>query len=141
MKVRSRKGSALIEFAGSLMLLSAMFTGIFQIGYMFFSYEKLVHAVRAGARYASLRGANSTGIANAEFPRAVANVVVFGDPQPAAGAKPVVSGINADNVELVLGPSAATVSVRDFEIDALFTKIKLAGRPTVTFPYTTGGAK
>jgi len=141
MIVRSRRGSALIEFAGSLMLLSAMFTGIFQIGYTFFAYEKLIHAVRAGARYASLRGANSTGIADAEFSKAVANVVLFGDPQPAVGAKPVISGLTADNVELVLGPAEATVSVRDFEIDAVFTKVKLAGRPTVTFPFTTGGTK
>jgi hypothetical protein len=33
------------------------------------------------------------------------------------------------------------VTVRGFEIDALFSKIKLDGRPTVTFPLTSGVAQ
>ena len=45
------------------------------------------------------------------------------------------------HVELIVSPSAATVSVRDFEMDAIFTKVKLAGRPTVTFPFTAGVVK
>jgi hypothetical protein len=44
-------------------------------------------------------------------------------------------------VELVLGPSTATVTVRGFQIDAIFTKVALVGRPTVTFPFTGGGPK
>ncbi len=136
----SRTGSALIEFAAALILLSGMFAGIFQVGYTLFTYSSLVNAVRAGARYASLQGSNSTG-ADPEFSKSVVNMVIYGDPRPAAGAKPVVRGLAPDNVELVLGSSAATVSVRDFEIDAIFTKVKLVGRPTVTFPYTGGGVK
>jgi hypothetical protein len=57
------------------------------------------------------------------------------------GAKPVVRGLAPDNVELILGTSSATVSVRGFEIDGIFTKVALAGRPTVTFPFTAGAAK
>lgn len=135
-----RRGSALIEFAASLILLSGMFAGIFQIGYTFFDYSKLENAVRAGARYASLKAANSSG-ADPELAKSVANMVVYGDPAPGAGAQPVVGGLTADNVELVLGPSAATVSVRDFEISAIFTRVKLEGRPTVTFPFLNGGSK
>ena len=48
-----RGGSALIEFAGSLLLLGTVFAGVFQIGYTFFAYNTLVNAVRAGARYAA----------------------------------------------------------------------------------------
>ncbi len=136
----SRSGSALIEFAAALILLSAMFTGIFQVGYTFFTYSTLVNAVRSGARYASLVGPGTSGT-DPEFTESVANIVVFGDPHPAVGAQPLVRGLKTDNVELVLGPAAATVSVRDFEIDALFTKVRLAGRPTVTFPFTGGGSK
>ena len=136
----SRRGTALIEFAAALILLSGMFTGIFQVGYTFFTYGKLVNAVRSGARYASLKAPGESG-ADPEFAKTVANMVVYGEPRPAAGAKPVVKGLTPDNVELVLGTSAASVSVRNFEIDALFTKVKLVGRPTVTFPFTGGVSK
>ena len=37
--------------------------------------------------------------------------------------------------------ATTTVTVRGFEIDALFSKIKLDGRPTVTFPLTSGVAQ
>ena len=59
---RSEAGSALIEFAGSLVLLAVMFAGIFEIGYSFYAYGTLVTAVRAGARYAASqpRGAGGT---------------------------------------------------------------------------------
>jgi hypothetical protein len=136
----SRAGTALIEFAAALILLSGMFTGIFQVGYTFFTYSTLVSAVRAGARYASLQAENSN-VADPEFAKSVVNMVVYGEPRPAMGAKPVVQGLMPDNVELFLGPSTATVSVRGFEIDAIFTRVKLAGRPTVTFPFTGGGTK
>ena len=38
-------------------------------------------------------------------------------------------------------PDASTVSLRGFEVDALFMKVKLDGRPTVTFPVTTRGSE
>jgi Flp pilus assembly protein TadG len=136
----SRTGSALIEFAAALILLSGMFTGIFQVGYTFFTYSTLVNAVRAGARYASLQARNSN-VDDPEFAKSVVNMVVYGEPRPATGAKPVVRGLAPDNVQLVLGPSTATVSVRGFQIDAIFTKVALVGRPTVTFPFTGGVAK
>jgi hypothetical protein len=134
-----RRGSALIEFAGSLTLLALMFGGIFEIGYTFYTYATLVTAVRAGARYASLqpRGAGGDpGVA-----AAVRNLVVYGDPAPADRTKPVVAGLTTERVELINGTDASTVSLRGFELDALFMKVKLDGRPTVTFPVTSGGAK
>ena len=135
-KLHSQSGSALIEFAGSLILLALMFAGIFEIGYSFYTYGELVTAVRAGARYAALqpRGAG----ADPMVAKAVRNLVVYGDPAPSDGAKPVVPGLTTDRVELVNSPDASTVSLRGFEVDALFMKVKLDGRPTVTFPVTAG---
>jgi Flp pilus assembly protein TadG len=83
----SRSGSALIEFAGALVILSAMFTGIFQVGYTFLTYTNLLHAVRSGARFASLRVVKSN-TADPEFAKSVANVVVYGDPRPAPPRSP-----------------------------------------------------
>jgi len=133
MRGNRRKGSVLIEFAGSLILLATLCTGIFRIAYAFYAYGNLVGAVRAGARYASLayRGRPA---ADPEFARSVRDLVVYGDIRPAPGAKPMVPGLANANVDLTMRPDSATVAVRGFELDALFMKIQLDGRPTVTFP-------
>ena len=134
----NQRGSALIEFAVSLMLLAGVFVGVFQIGYAFFTYGTLVNAVRAGARYSSLQQHGAA--VDPEAAKAVRNLVVYGDPAPADNAKPVVQGLATGNVEIVNGPDTSTVSLRGFEVDALFAKLKLDGRPTVTFPLTSGAS-
>lgn len=133
----AERGNALIEFAISLALLAAMFAGIFEIGYSFYTYAALQNAVRAGARYAALQ----SGADPADVAKAVRNMVVYGDPAPPDGAKPLVSGLTTDHVELMDSPGARTVALRGFQIDALFTKFRLDGRPTVTFPVTRGSGK
>jgi Flp pilus assembly protein TadG len=135
----NRRGSALIEFAVSLIILAGVFVGVFQIGYAFFAYGTLVTAVRAGARYSSLQQRGAA--ADPDVAKAVRNLVVYGDPAPAEHAQPVVQGLTIENVEIVNGPDTSTVSLRGFEVDALFAKLKLDGRPTVTFPVTTGGSQ
>lgn len=128
----AERGNSLIEFAVSLALLAAMFAGIFEIGYSFYTYAALQNAVRAGARYAALQ----TGDNPAEVAKAVRNMVVYGDPAPEDRARPIVAGLTTDRVELIDGPGTRTVSLRGYEIDALFMKFRLDERPTVTFPIT-----
>ncbi len=135
-----RAGSALIEFALSLIIVSALFTGIFQFSYALSTYHALVNAVRAGARYASLQPQPS-GTAKQEFTKEVQNVVVYGDPAPAPNAKPVAPGLTIEKVALELDPETITVSVRDFELAAIFSTIKLDGKPTVTFPLAKAASK
>ncbi|HTW67251.1 MAG TPA: TadE family protein [Bryobacteraceae bacterium] len=135
----SRRGSALIEFAGSLIVLTATFVGLFEIGYAFFTYGTLVTAVRAGARYSASR--QHGAVADPEVANAVRNLVVYGDPAPAANARPLAQGLTPANVEIVEGPDTSTVSLRGFAIDALFTKVNLDGCPTVTFPLARRGGK
>jgi Flp pilus assembly protein TadG len=135
----SQAGSAMIEFAASLIILAGVFAGVFQIGYAFLTYGTLVSAVRAGARYSSLQQRGAA--ADPEVAKAVRNLVVYGDPAPAEHSKPVVRGLTTGNVEIVNGPDTSTVSLRGFEVDALFAKLKLDGRPTVTFPVTAGGSQ
>jgi Flp pilus assembly protein TadG len=132
---RRRAGSALIEFAGSLIIVTALFTGIFQFSYALSTYQALVNAVRAGARYASLQPATP------ELAQSVRNVVVYGDPTPPASAKPMAPGLTPANVDLILDPGTATVSIRGFELASIFSRIKLDGRPTVTFPLTRPASK
>jgi hypothetical protein len=137
---RSQSGNALIEFAGSLVLLAVIFAGIFEFGYSFYSYGTLVTAVRAGARYAALQP-RGTGVDPAATAKAVRNLVVYGDPAPPNRTPPVVPGLTTDQVELINSPDASTVSLRGFQLDALFMKVKLDGRPTVTFPVISEGSK
>lgn len=136
---KSQTGSALIEFAGSLILLTVMFAGIFEIGYSFYTYGQLVSAVRSGARYAALQP-HGAG-ADPMVAKAVRNLVVYGDPAPSDGSHPLVPGLTTAHVELINSPNASTVSLRGFDLDALFMKVKLDGRPTVTFPVTKAGAE
>jgi len=136
----NRRGSALIEFAGSLILLSGVFAGIFQIGYTFFVYSTLVNSVCAGARYGSLQS-DPSNPANVDVIKRVRNLVVFGELAPAPSAKPVVPGLTTDQVNVTLGPATVTVSVKGFKLDSLFSQMKLDGRPTMTFPLTNGPAK
>lgn len=128
-------GNALIEFAVSLLLLTVMFAGIFEIGYSFYAYGMLANAVRAGARYAALQPRGSG--ADPEVAKAVRNLVVYGDPAPDGRVQPIVAGLSPEHVELINDPASSTVSLRGFELDALFMKFKMDGRPTVTFPVTS----
>jgi hypothetical protein len=130
-----RTGSALIEFAGSLIIITALFTGIFQFSYALSTDQALVNAVRSGARYASLQAPSP------ELAQSIRNVVVYGDPTPQASAKPVAPGLTPANVDFILEPATATVSIRGFELASIFSTIKLDGRPTVTFPLTRPASK
>jgi hypothetical protein len=139
-QARGSAGNALIEFAGSLVLLAVMFAGIFEIGYSFYTYGTLVSSVRAGARYAALQP-RGTGADPATVAKAVRNLVVYGDPAPPVRTPPVVPGLTTDQVELIEGPDGSTVSLRGFQLDALFMKVKLDGRPTITFPVMNGASQ
>ena len=105
----------------------------------FYAYDKLETAVRAGARYASLRTYDSSnGTPSSSFLAAVKNMVVYGNPN--GGATPVVSGLTADKVALTVNmgasvPQTMAVSINGFQIDAVFGKITWNGKPTAVFRY------
>ena len=140
MRTREKRGTALLEFAGSLLVISAAFSGMFQLGYGAYSYNRLVNAVRDGARYASLQPFGSAGV-DPEFSRTVQRLVVYGDPKPGPNARPVVPGLTEQNVELIVGDRTMTVTIRHFQIDGAFSKLNIEGRPTVTFPCTNGAGR
>ena len=146
---RSREsGSVIVEFACSFLILTTMFTGLYQFGYTFYAYNELVSAVRAGARYASLKPYDSTTSTPTDaFKTAVQNVVVYGDPNPPDGATPIVRGLATSNVDVVatgtggaggstFAPSAMTVSINGYQINSVFTSTSMSGRPLATYPYT-----
>src|SRR5258705_10156620 len=107
---RSRKGSAILEFALSAGVLIPILTGTFQFGYGLYSYNKLQSHIDDGGRYAanrtyrSLLGATDT----AKVKLAIQNVVVYGTPSPANGSIPAVSGLGTGNVSVSYAVTSGT---------------------------------
>lgn len=137
----NRRGSVIVELTLSLTFLCALFLGTWQYGYAFFIYGELEQAVRAGARYASELTYNSASdTPSAGFETAVQNVVVYGDPEPAAGATPVAPGLTTNNVALTVTfssgvPTQMTVAITGYAIPTYFGSATLTGKPTTTFPF------
>jgi Flp pilus assembly protein TadG len=147
MRHRGKRGSAMLEFALSATVLTGLLVGVFQIGYTFYAYNVLEHAVRGGAQYASLKPYDSASTApGSAFLTAVQNMVVYGDPNPQAGATPVLNGFTTSNVHVTVtggsadgtlaAPVSMTVSISGYRINSVFSTTTLTGRPSVTFPYT-----
>lgn len=73
-------------------------------------------------------------------------MVVYGDPAPPNGARPIVAGLRPENVQItvtsgpiggsIVTPVAMTIAISSYTIDAVFARIPLNGRPNATFPYT-----
>jgi hypothetical protein len=136
---RRRTGTAILEFAVGSGVLLAVFSGAFQYGYTIFQYNKLEIAAAGGARYASLipyDSANATP--SSVFLTAVQNVVLYGSPE--GGKSPVVGGLTAANVKLIVTfangvPASMEVSITGYTINALFGRHTLAGKPNATYSY------
>jgi len=137
--VRSQRGNTIIEFVFSMGLLLAVSVGVFQFGYAFYVYNLLENAVRAGARYASLRTYDSaTATPSDSYLAGVRNVVVYGD--PAGGQRPVAPGLTpaavAVSVRMQDGtPREVRVAIDSYRLDAGVAAFTLKGKPYATFPY------
>ncbi len=137
----ARRGSVLIELTLSLTFLAALFIGTWQYGYSYYLYAELEHAVRAGARYAAQRTYDSRdSIPSDVFLTAVQNVVVYGDPQPSAGATENVPGLTAGNVALTVTfssgvPTNMTVGISGYKVPSYFGNVTLNSKPTTSFPF------
>ena len=66
------------------------------------------------------------------------NTVVYGD--PAGGTQPIIPGLTTDMVNLTVTfldgvPSAVSVSISNYTLNALFQSYRLNGKPAIGFPY------
>lgn len=109
---RRERGAALVEFAiGATVFLTVMF-GVIEFGLLLWTHNALTDAARRGARYAVTHPGGQTS--------AVQNVVIYGDPAPAAGAKPVVANLAPANVAVAynsfgVGAGRVTVSIENYQ--------------------------
>jgi Flp pilus assembly protein TadG len=140
MKRRTRRGNAILEFALASSILVPLFAGVFQFGYTLYVYNNLDSAVRGGARYASMRAYDSaTATPSTAFTKAVANMVVYGNPD--GTGDPVAPRLSVANVEVLpqmngAAPESVTVRITNYAVDAVFTNFRFNGKPGVTFPYS-----
>jgi hypothetical protein len=71
-----RRGSTLVESSVVLLLFLVILVGTLDAGQLLFFHQFLTDRARTGARYAVVHAYNAT---------AIANVVAYADPAPAAG--------------------------------------------------------
>jgi len=142
---RNRRGHAMLELAVSAGVMISCLAGTFQFGYTFYAYNQLVTAIGNGGRYAAMRTYHGGSDAEVQLDRrAVQNMVVYGDPNPAIETAPVLSKLTPEQVDVkwIMGdngaPAAVDVSIREYSVDAVFRTFTFAGRPGVEFPYIGG---
>lgn len=136
-KQQSReRGSAMLEFALSVITLTFLFTGTFQYGYSFYVYNNLQTSIRSAARFASIQP-----YPTADFVSKTKNVAVYGKVAPNADDPPVAPGLDATkvNVNTVMGlngaPAYVEVSVTGYVLSSLMGNWSLNGKPVATFIY------
>ena len=142
MRRRGERGHAMLELALSAGVMVACLAGTFQFGYTFYVYNQLVTAVGNGARYAAQRTYRAATPGDLEKGRgAIRNMVVYGDSRPEPDAAPVVAGLEPSQVQVewMIGddgaPTAVSVAISRYTIDAVFGEFTFSGRPGVEFPY------
>ena len=140
-KRQSQRGNALIEFALGWSVLWFLFAGVYQYGYSFYVYNRLLTAVsnaaELGARINYDTGSPST------YTTKLQNMVLYGD--ESAGTTPIISGLTASAVNVIVTtdansmPNDVTVSIGSsttpFNVDAIFGNIALKGKPRATMKF------
>lgn len=138
-RAQAARGNAVLEFALAFSLLVPLFTGCIEFGFAFYRYEKLLTAVRAGARYASRLTYDSASEAPTEsYLTAVRNMVVYGNPE--GTGSPIVPGLEPEDVivevEFELGyPRWVTVGVGQYQQDSIVKLLDFRNKPRLRMPY------
>lgn len=132
------RGNALLEFAVGWWLVWLLFSGVYQIGYAYYVYNTLMTSVANAAELGSKLGYDNGNPAT--YTTALKNMVVYGD--ETAGTKAIVPALTTAMVTVnvtILGsvgvPSAVTIYINGYTIDALFSKYSLSNKPRTTAAY------
>jgi Flp pilus assembly protein TadG len=139
---RTQRGHAMLELAICSGVLVTCLAGTFEFGYTFYVYNQLVTAVGNGARYAAVRTYRAATPQDLEKGKAaIRNMVVYGDSQPDTGAAPVIANLTPDVVDVKWvmdesgAPAAVDISIKNFDVNAVFNTFTFSGRPAAEFPY------
>jgi Flp pilus assembly protein TadG len=133
----SERGNALLEFALGWSVLWLIFSGLFQFGYSFYTYNVLMTAVANAAEIGS-KMSYDTGTPGT-FTTALQNMVLYGD--TATGTSTVVPKLLAANVGVAVTldatgiPRDVTITIVNFKIDGFFQVFTINGKPRATTMY------
>lgn len=137
---RRQRGNAMIEFALSFTLLVPLFLGMVEFGHAFYVYNSLQNAVRAGARYASMRNYDSDSETPSQaFQTAVQNMVVYAN--PAGGQNPVAPQLTPEQVTVTMEfqsgvPNRVIVGVGEYKANSVVRLVEFNQKPHVIMPYS-----
>jgi len=132
-RTRSRAGNAAIEFCLVFLLLFALLSGAFRLGYSMFIYESLSTAMAGAARFAARSDFDSP---NHSFAARVKNVSVYGS--PLGGGAALVPGLQTSDITVTWTtddsgvPSSITVGIGTFSVNAIFQTFTWTGKPSAT---------
>ena len=141
------KGNTIIEFAIVATVFFMMLVGIAAAGHLFYTHNALVEATRRGARYAVLQCKPAqSGCPNSDTATTrIKNIVVYGTDAPAAGATPLISGLQTSNVTVEystgtgFGIAAGTVSVSIDDSLTLGVPVSVTVYPSTSVADATAG--
>src|SRR5262249_55770439 len=136
---KSERGNAVLEFALGFSVLWMLFAGVYQFGYAFYVYNRLMAAVtnaaQLGAKISYDTGDPST------FATKLKNMVVYADESTPDNPSPIVSGLSDSNVNVSVTtdangiPRDVTVTIVNYQINTLFKTFTLVSKPRATTMY------
>ena len=137
---KRERGHAVLEFAIGWSVLWAIFAGVYQYGYAFYVYNRLMSAVSNAAELGS-KITYDTGNASA-FTTTLQNMVLYADETaPSQNPSPIVSGLTSANVNVNVTldaqgmPRDLTITIVDYTVSGFFNTITLNGKPRATTMY------
>jgi Flp pilus assembly protein TadG len=90
---KSEKGQTLVEFAMVTLVFFVLVFGITEFGRALWTWNTIVQATRAGARYAVVETPTSDDMQ-------IKKVVAYNDPNASSSSTPVVPGLTETNVTI-----------------------------------------
>jgi Flp pilus assembly protein TadG len=127
---------AAVELALGWSVLFLLFSGVYQFGYAFYTYNALVSSVANAAELGSKMDYDTANPST--FTTNLQNMVVYGD--ETAGVKPIVPGLKANNVNVTVTFSNAipidiTIAITGYQVSAIFNTFSFNGKPRATTAY------
>jgi Flp pilus assembly protein TadG len=137
---KRERGNALLEFALGFGVLWLLFSGVWEFGYTFFVYNRLLTSVADAGIYASRLDYDVSVTEPASFNTLVQNMVLCSDPNNGSCTQNVARGLTAANVSVDLHldnayPTYVTISIKNYTITNLFGYFQLPSKPSVTTMY------
>ena len=132
----------MLEFALGWSMLWLLFSGVYQYGYSFYVYNRLMVAVTNAAELGSKINYDTSN--PSAYTTTLQNMVLYGD--ETAGTSTVVSGLTASQVNVSVTttgassvPTDVTITIGStttpYVINGFFGSISLTGKPRATVKY------